>query len=438
MNNVIKNPSKAVCVTSMCNPIMLIASLENFKSICPNYTLYVCLNPQRENITIERFNKTISFTYRIIKHYEKYFKEIKVLELNHSGKRESWQGDAWISHGTCIDTIINVTTEQQLAIFEEDAFIFDKKLFESWFDKLNQGYHIFCGANYEIPNNSDIFDRLSMFDSVPDNASGPGKESIFFIDKKIMKYMDWWSTDYISFNENKKYKLLLSNIPSKLEIPLSEDIEITTKYHEITSLKFKNQISFDTFEFFTFRIFLDNNIKCDFYKEIDFDYWWLQGTGKNYKFYQIHTDDEKYVHYFNSSLYSLLSVNNPKNFNKFKKTIFTAEDWGPYVQHLSTYVIYLALLFKFRKKFIELLGLKEYKKYRNCLKRYIFLLVQYYGYGRILLEFKYHKFVPFVYRYIMKHHIQINDQDVPIKIDNTKNAKLERFLNLQEYLINTQ
>ena len=45
--------NRAVGLVSIGNPVTLITSLDKFKTICPGYKIYICLNVIREHISDE-------------------------------------------------------------------------------------------------------------------------------------------------------------------------------------------------------------------------------------------------------------------------------------------------------------------------------------------------------------------------------------------------
>tara|TARA_R110000868_G_scaffold9602_7_gene47308 strand:+ start:750 stop:1679 length:930 start_codon:yes stop_codon:yes gene_type:complete len=305
------------------------------------------------------------------------FKEVVVIEAHY----KAWWGTLlWATHGFCMDVLLTLSDEQHMVIFEEDAFVFDKELFYNWFDKLKD-VHVVCGMNRVTPNNCDVFEKLNLFSCVPD-VPGPGKESVLFIDKSIKQHWDWMSVDYFKLEKDINFKPQLISM----------------------SLNFKREVSFDTFEFFSLMCYLNPNIKLHFYEENSFDYWWFEGTNNVDEFYKKHGDLDKYVHYFNSALFQYLEFNDKLNKKIYYNRIMSSKDWSPFVHHLSTYTLGLALLKIFKKKYIELLGAEQYIKHRSSLKNYIYLLIQYYGYGRIKLEFNFSRFIKFTHRYVQKHH----------------------------------
>jgi len=369
--------SRAVGLTTLGNPLTLIASLDRLSKLCPQYKLYICLNPQREYISAEQLQYIYDVSYKVIRSYEHLFKEIVVIEAHY---KAWWGTPLWATHGFCMDSILFLSEEQNIVIFEEDAFVFDRELFYNWFDKLND-VHVVCGMNRVTPNNCDVFEKIRLFSCVPD-VPGPGKESVLFVNKSIKQHWDWMSVDYV-----------------KLENGIDFRPQLLPTY-----LNFKREVSFDTFEFFSLMCYLNPNIKIHFYEENSFDYWWFQGLSKTQEFYDKHSQLDKYVHYFNGALFQYLEFNDKTNRKVYYDRIMKSKDWSPFVHHLSTYILGMALIQTFKQKYIELLGNEQYIKHRKALKNYILLLIQYYGYGRINLEFDLNKFVKFTYRYVHKHH----------------------------------
>ena len=370
--------SRAIGLTTLGNPLTLIASLERLSKLCPQYKLYVCLNPQREYISDEQFEYIINSSYKIIQSYEHLFKEIIIIEPHY---KAWWGTKLWATHGFCIDSILTLSEEEHMCIFEEDAFVFDNNLFYEWFDKLND-VHIVCGMNSVTPNNSDIFDKLTIFPSVPD-VVGPGKESILFVDKYIKTYWDWFSTDYFKLETNTSFK-------PKVQYPY---------------LNFKREVMFDTFEFFSLMCYLNTDIKINFYKENGYsEYWRYQGMGKPELFYEKHKDSEQYMHYFHTSLFQVLEYHSVENKQIFKDLLIKQKDNGHFVNHLSTYILGMAFLSQFKSQYIKILGKEQYIKHRTSLKNYISLLIEYYTVDRIKHEFNMRKFARFTYRYVKHHH----------------------------------
>lgn len=370
--------SRAIGLTTLGNPLTLIASLDRLSKICPQYKLYICLNPQREYVSDEQFDYILNSSYKIIQSYEHLFKEVVIIEPHY---KAWWGTKLWATHGFCIDAIITLAKEDHLCIFEEDAFVFDKDLFYKWFDRLND-VHIVCGMNAVTPNNPDIFDKISIFPTVPD-VVGPGKESILFVDRYIKTHWDWFSTDYFKLDVNTKFK-------PRLEYP---------------PLNFKREVMFDTFEFFSLMCFLHPQVKIDFYKENGYsEYWRYQGMGKAIEFYNKHKDFDQYMHYFHTSLFQFLEYHHVSNKEKFKESLNTAVDVGHFVNHLSTYILGMAFLSHFKTQYIKILGKEQYIKHRSSLKNYISLLIEYYTISRIKNEFNMRKFARFTYKYVKKHH----------------------------------
>jgi len=372
--------SRAVGLTTLGNPLTLIASLDRLSKLCPQYKLYICLNPQREYISDEQLQYIYDISYKVIDSYKQLFKEIVVIEAHY---KAWWGTPLWATHGFCMDSILFLSQEQNIVIFEEDAFVFDRDLFYSWFDKLKD-VHVVCGMNRITPNNCDIFEKVNLFSCVPD-VPGPGKESVLFVNKSIKEHWDWISTDYVKLENGIDFRPQL--------IP--------------TYLNFKREVSFDTFEFFSLMCYLNPNIKLYFYEENSFDYWRFQGSKQSDKFYEKHGQTDQYIHYFNGALFQYLEFNDKLNKQIYYNRIMQSEDWSPFVHHLSTYILGMALMRTFKQKYIELIGYEQYIKHRNALKNYIFILIQYYGYGRIKLEFNIKRFIKFTYRYIQKHHTLI-------------------------------
>lgn len=372
--------SRAVGLTTLGNPLTLIASLDRLSILCPQYKLYICLNPQREYISDEQLQYIYDVSYKVIHSYEHLFKEIVVIEAHY---KAWWGTPLWATHGFCMDSILFLSEEQNIVIFEEDAFVFDRELFYSWFDKLKD-VHVVCGMNRVTPNNCDVFEKIRLFSCVPD-VSGPGKESVLFVNKSIKELWDWISVDYVKLENGINFRPQL--------IP--------------TYLNFKREVSFDTFEFFSLMCYLNPNIKLHFYEENSFDYWWFQSSNQSDKFYEKHGQTDQYIHYFNGALFQYLEFNDKLNKKVYYNRIMNSKDWAPFVHHLSAYILGMALMRTFKQKYIELLGHEQYIKHRNALKNYIFILIQYYGYARINLEFNFKKFIKFTYRYVQKHHTLI-------------------------------
>ena len=378
MNEVDTNDHRAVGLTTLGNPITLIASLDRLSKLCPQYKLYICLNPQREYISNEQFDYIVNSSYKIIQSYERLFKEIVVIEAHY----KAWWGTLlWATHGFCMDVLLTLSQEPHMVVFEEDAFVFDKDLFYSWFDKLNQ-VHIVCGMNNITPNNFDVFDRLKVFPYVPD-VDGPGKESVMFFNKSIQEHWDWWSVDYMKFEK---------------------DIKFTPPF-DCPQLTFRREVNFDTFEFFSMVCYLHPQIKLEFYQENSYaDYWRYQGMNKLHEFYNKHNNIDQYIHYFNTALFQYLEHNEQDNRERYERLLFASQDHGHYAHHLSTYILGLAFIKTFKQKYIDILGIEQYIKHRKSLKNYVYLLVKYYGYERVKSEFNMNKYIRFTYSYVRKHH----------------------------------
>lgn len=377
MNQIDVSDTRAIGLTTLGNPITLISSLDRLSKLCPQYKLYICLNPQREYVSDEQFDYIVNSSYKIIQSYQHLFKEVVVIEAHY---KAWWGTKLWATHGFCIDALLELSNEQQIAIFEEDAFVFDKGLFDTWFDKLNT-VHVFCGMNSITPNNCDVFDKVRLFSSTPD-VPGPAKESILFINKSIKQHWDWISTDYFKLENNILF----------------------TPPFDSPKLNFRREVNFDTFEFFSLMCYLNKDIKMEFYEENSYNYWWYQGMNNQSEFYVKHGNFDQYIHYFNSALFQQLEFNDKSNAKIYKDRLLASKDWSPFVHHLSTYILGLSLLHYYKKAYVDLLGNEQYIKHKRSLKNYVYLLIQYYGYGRINLEFNIYKLIRFTYRYVRKHH----------------------------------
>lgn len=361
--------NRAIGLTSLGNPITLISSLENFAKICPNHKIYVCLNVSGAHTTPEIKKKLISNSYKIINYYEKYFKEIVVIENNNT---------VWSTHGYCIDLIYNIATEEQLAIFEEDAYVFCPSVFKTWFDKLNE-CDLHCVIAPQNPNNfGQLFGKLNIF---KDAINMPGKESVFFINKKIEKQYDWLSFDYVNWESHATFKINSS-----------------------IRLNFSTQIKFDTFEFFSFNCWLNSNIKKITYHEINYDYWLYESRNNTDEFFTKYDKDHYYMHYFNAGIFNYLGCNNPINKKSYKSNALDSSSSNTYNQHLSTYIIHYLLLRNFKQNFIDILSIDEFNLLKNSIKEQISFLVKYFGYYKSIKNFKLIKFVKFTNKFIKKHH----------------------------------
>jgi hypothetical protein len=235
--------------------------------------------------------------------------------------------------------------------------------------------------NSITPNNCDVFDKVRLFSSTPD-VPGPAKESILFINKSIKQHWDWISTDYLKFENN-----ILFTPP--VDSP---------------KLNFRREVNFDTFEFFSLMCYLNKDIKMEFYEENSYNYWLYQGSNNQSEFYVKHGNFDQYIHYFNSALFRQLEFNDKSNAKIYKDRLLSSKDWSPFVHHLSTYILGLSLLHYYKKTYVDLLGNEQYIKHKRSLKNYVYLLIQYYGYGRMNLEFNIYKLIRFTYRYVRKHH----------------------------------
>lgn len=370
--------SRAVGLTTLGNPITLIASLDRLSKLCPQYKLYICLNPQIEHISQEQYQYVVDSSYKIIQSYEHLFKEVVVIEAHY---KAWWGTPLWATHGFCMDVLLTLSEEPHMVVFEEDAFVFDRELFYNWFDRLND-IHIVCGMNSITPNNCDIFERLKLFDCVP-NVDGPGKESVLFFNKSIRQHWDWWSVDYMKYDKDTTFKPPFDCPP----------------------LTFRREVNFDTFEFFSMMCYLNPQIQLEFYQENSYaDYWRYQGMNKAYEFYNKHKDGDQYIHYFNTALFQYLEHHEHDNRQKYEAALFASNDHGHYVHHLSTYIIGLAFIKTFKRQYVDILGIEQYIKHKKSLKNYVYLLVKYYGLDRINLEFNMKKYIRFTYNYVRKHH----------------------------------
>jgi len=214
MSEDVKQKTRAVGVTSIGNPITLIATLEKFKRICRGYRVYVMLNIARECNNRENITHLTEQTYKICQHYEKYFSQLLIIENT---------ANSWMSHGLCLDTLFTLTTEDEMAFFEEDAYLTDKVTFDNWFNQLKDN-HLNCVVAPQNPNNfGQLFSKLGIFHGA---VNMPGKESIFFVRRDILELYDWPAFDYVKWENQFVYKP-----------------------NECLELKFNEEIHFDTFEF---------------------------------------------------------------------------------------------------------------------------------------------------------------------------------------------
>ena len=369
MNEVLKTDTRAVGLVSIGNPITLIASFEKFKQICRNYKIYVMLNISRDHSNPDTVKRLTDNAYKIFSHYEKYFSEIVVIENPTKD---------WMTHGLCIDTIFAISTEDRMAIFEEDAYLFSDHQFKEWFDKLDEN-HLHCVVAPQNPNNfAQLFSKLGIFKDV---VNMPGKESIFFIRRDILKHYDWPGFDYVQWKNDVVYKP-----------------------NEKLQLSFKEDIHFDTFEFFSLNCWMNDQIKKSVYHEHNYDYWVSEGRNDLEAFYRHHTGRPSYIHYFNGSLFQYLDYHDEKNVAFYKDMVYNAPHFGQFLYHMSTYLIHSSIILAIRRRYIEILGVKEYQSQKKSLKNSLVLLFNYFGYWQIANKFKLKRYFKFTCRHSRMVH----------------------------------
>ena len=361
--------NRAVGLVSIGNPVTLITSLDKFKTICPGYKIYICLNVIREHISDENFQKLTTNAYKIIADYEKYFNQIIVIESTSRG---------WITHGQCIDLLFHIIEEEEMVIYEEDAYLFSKSEFESMFAGLDNN-DLVCVVAPQNPNNfTNLFSKLSIFVNA---VNMPGKESIFFIRKSILSKYNWLGFDYMEWSPNVIYTR-----------------------PEGTKLQFKENIQFDTFEFFSFNCWMNTNIKTITYNEQSYDYWISEGRQNVDEFYRNMSNPQNYIHYFNGALFQYLDYHHSENVKTYRDMMHTATHFGQFLYHTSTYIIHLCMLRTVKNKYIELLGKVEYDKQRRSLKNFIRLNFDYFGYFKIRHQYRLGRFIKFTNKFIKKYH----------------------------------
>lgn len=362
--------NRAVGLVSIGNPITLIASFDKFKTLCPGYNIYVCLNISREHISDENFQKLTNNTYKIIADYEKYFAKIVVIENT---------SNVWLAHGQCIDLLFHTIQEPEMVIYEEDAYIFAQSMFDEMFNRL-QTEDLVCVVAPRNPNNfAQLFGKLSIFVG---SINMPGKESVFFIRKSILSKYDWIGFDYVDWNR---------------------DIVYTRP--EGTKLRFQEPIGFDTFEFFSFNCWMNPSIKFSTYDEQNYDYWVPEGRGEIDSFYRNMSGELKYMHYFNGSLFSHIDYHHDENKQTYNEAMQNAPHFGQYLYHMSTHTIHFGMLRAVKSKYIALLGREEYEKHRKSLKNAMRACFSYFGYFYMRHKYNYGRFIKFTGKFTKRYHM---------------------------------
>jgi len=367
----IDRSNRAIGLVSIGNPITFIASFEQFKANidAPQYKIYVYLNVPREHTSPERFEAVTQNAYKIAQDYKQYFKDVVIIENT---------TNMWVTHGQAIDILFHVIDEEYMAIFEEDAYMFSRELFDANLQEL-QTKDLVCVVAPQNPNNfQNLFSKLSIF---PEAVNMPGKESVFFIRKSIAKKYNWLGFDYVKWTP-----------------------ETIFTRPEGTKLAFKEEIYFDTFEFFSFNCWMNTNIKTATYIEENFDYWILEGRQDTDAFYRNLSGGKNYIHYFNGALFQYLEHLHPKNKAYYRNMVLTAGHFGAFLYHLSTYTINLGILNAVKSKYIQLLGKEEYLAHKNALKNSLRLLFAYFGIYKIKTQFKFFKYIKFTHKFAKKHH----------------------------------
>jgi len=361
--------TKAIGLTSIGNPITLIAALDKLGKLACGYKLYVCLNVPQQQTTTERYAALITNSHKILQHYESRFGGIVIIDP---------QDECWASHGYCIDLIFHACEEQAIAIFEEDAYIFDQEVFNDWFDKLNS-YHVVSGMDYLHPNNFWFFDSMSKYGST---TNKPGKESIFFIRKDIINHHNWFSFDYLILNEG-----------STIKAPFRDESFVLQKW-----------MGFDTFEFFSWGCMLNTNIKWLTYQEKTYNYWYYYVKEQFDAFKEHYSRPQPYTHYFNSAIFYHLSYHGKSNDVNYRITTMREPMHDTFLPHLTTFMVQMMLLLTMRTVYIQLLGKQEYQIHRKSLKQALRYLLQYFGYARCKFGIKILSYAKFTYSYIKTHH----------------------------------
>lgn len=369
MSEVIKQKTRAVGITSIGNPITLIASLEKFKRICGGYKIYIMLNVPRECNNPTNIKHITDQTYKICQYYQKFFSEILIIENT---------AVVWMTHGMCLDTLFTLTTEDEMVFFEEDAYLTNKITFDNWFNQLKEN-HLHCVVAPQNPNNfSQLFSKLGIFDGA---VNMPGKESIFFVRRDILEFYNWPSFDYVKWENYFVYK------PN----PHLE-------------LKFNEEINFDTFEFFSLQCWMNKNIKKSVYEEHNFDYWTFEGSNDIDAFFRKHASPPHYIHYFNGSLFMYLDYHDKGNKQFYYDMVYNAPHYGQFMYHMSTYLIHYSMLLAIKKRYIQLCGVEEYKRQKKSIRNSLILLFNYFGYYTIKIKFKMEKYFKFACRHSRKVH----------------------------------
>lgn len=374
MSEVIKQKTRAVGLTSIGNPLTLIASFEKFKRLCKGYKIYVMLNVARECNNPQNIKHLTEQTYKICQYYQKFFSEVLIIE---NTARD------WMTHGLCLDTLFTLTTEDEMVFFEEDAFLTDKVTFDNWFNQLKDN-HLHCVVAPQNPNNfGQLFSKLGIFHGA---VNMPGKESIFFVRRDILELYDWPAFDYIKWENHFVYKP-----NSHLE------------------LKFNEEIHFDTFEFFSLNCWMNKSIKKSVYEEHNFDYWVSEGRGNIDEFFRKHASPPPYIHYFNGALFQYLDYHDKGNRKFYYDMVHEAPHFGQFMYHMSTFLIHYSIMLTIKKRYVEICGIEEYKRHKKSLKNAITMLFNYFGYYTIKKKFKMHLYFKFACRHSRKVHYLSED-----------------------------
>lgn len=354
---------RGIGLTSIGNANTLIAQLEKFKELGFKENVFICLNIFT-NTSEDNFEKLKDDFYKIVKNYDQYFSKIYVIE----------SVNAFLTHGSCLDVLFNTMIEfgiEEMAFFEEDAFIFKSEILQEWFNKLKD-HHLHCVVDVD-PNEdySYIFKKLDLLDNT---INTPGKESIFFVKKDILDHYDWLSFDYIVLD--KKTKIKISD-NYKLSLP-------------------RDTTHFDTFHFFSLICWTNPKIKCSIYNE------------ERLHFLEPDSIDagriSEYVHYFNSALYTHLDFHGENEKKILKELLMTEGAYGAFPIHIHTWLVHASLLFSIRKKYINILGIDRYREQRNSQKRIIKKYLNYFGWYHSTYTYKIKEVFKRVFKYVNKMH----------------------------------
>jgi len=369
MNELSAINSKAIGFTSIGNPINLILQLDRLSKIAGGYTLYVCLNIGQHICGTDRYKILVDNCYKIIKSYEAKFKKIKILDLTLG---------QFLTHGACIDQILHCFEEDAIAIFEEDAYIFDSNFFDEKFKQLNT-HHIVMGMNRGEPNNKQFF---AMISSLATKEIRPGKESFFFLRKDLLHEFNWASFDYLTLEKGMQLRLPYTDLCATIE----------------------DWVGFDTSEFLSVCCTFHPKIKMSFYTEETYAYWPYFGENKFDEFYTHYSSAMPYCHYFNSIVYYNLNYHNESNHTDMKEMSLKIPNPDIFLSHMSTHILQLAMLRVCKQKYVAVIGIDEYNYHKKSLKHVLGYLFNYFGLWYVRHRMKMYTFLKFTHKFVQNQH----------------------------------